>query len=108
EISYEITPPVINTAEITNITTISALSGGNTVSNGGASITERGLCLSLSPHPTINDLKYGTLNVNGLGDFTSEIKNLKAGTKYYVRAFGINRAGIGYGNERQFSTQNIG
>lgn len=108
ETSNEVTIPLISTAEITNITTISAFSGGSTINNGGASITERGVCLSLSPNPTINDIKYGTLNVNGLGDFTSEIKNLKAATKYYVRAFGTNRAGTGYGNERQFSTQSIG
>lgn len=102
------TIPKVQTAILKNITTITAQSGGITIDNGGSTITERGLVLSLNPQPTITDTKFGTTSITGAGEFISEIAGIKAGTKYYVRAYAINRSGIGYGNEISFTTTAIG
>ncbi|TKC10483.1 fibronectin type III domain-containing protein [Pedobacter polaris] len=102
------TVPKVQTALIKNVTTITAQSGGTVVDNGGNTVTERGLVLSLTPAPTTTNTKIGTVSVTGAGEFVSEISALKAGTTYYVRAFAVNKNGIGYGNEISFTTTNIG
>jgi len=102
------TVPTVQTAEVTNITTITAKSGGITTQNGGSSITERGIVVGLATKPTTADTKFGTTSVTGAGDFISEITGLKANTKYFVRAFATNKTGTGYGNEITFTTTAIG
>ena len=47
--------PSLTTNSVTSITSTSAVSGGNITSDGGLSITARGVCWSKSPDPTIND-----------------------------------------------------
>ncbi|MBB2144889.1 hypothetical protein GM921_05315 [Pedobacter sp. LMG 31464] len=102
------TAPKVQTNIIKNITTITAQSGGTVVDNGGNTVTERGIVLGLNPEPTTANTKIGTVSVTGAGDFVSEISALKAGTKYYVRAFAVNKNGVGYGNEISFTTTAIG
>ncbi|RYF24950.1 MAG: hypothetical protein EOO42_04760 [Flavobacteriales bacterium] len=100
--------PTVLTTDVLNITTITARSGGSTTSNGGSSITERGIVVGLTTNPTISDTKFGTVSVNGGGEFVSEITGLKANTKYFLRAFAVNKSGTGYGNEITFTTTAIG
>lgn len=97
--------PAITTNEVTMVTGNSADCGGNISNNGGAVVTERGLCWSLTPNPTI-DNDYIVLG-DGSGSFSSTITDLTIGTNYYVRAYAINNIGIAYGNERLFTTQNF-
>ena len=94
--------PVVETGAVENITLTFATCGGNVVSDCGADVTERGVCWSTSPNPTIND--NITTNGNGTGTFTSDLINLTANTTYYVRAYANNSAGTGYGNEISFTT----
>src|SRR5690606_7239802 len=96
--------PTLKTNAVTGITSVSSISGGNAVSNGGAPITDRGVCISLNPSPTIDDIKIGTSTVSGSGDFQSDITGLKSSTTYYLRAFATNKSGTGYGNEISFKT----
>jgi len=49
--------PVVETGAVENITLTFATCGGNVVSDCGADVTERGVCWSTSPNPTINDNK---------------------------------------------------
>jgi hypothetical protein len=97
-----VTTPTVTTAAVTNITQTSATSGGNVTSDGGASVTARGVCWSTSASPVItgNHTSDGT----GTGTFASSITGLTAGTLYYVRAYAINSAGTSYGNELSFTT----
>ena len=95
--------PVVETGAVENITLTFATCGGNVVSDCGADVTERGVCWSTSPNPTIND--NITTNGNGTGTFTSDLVNLTANTTYYVRAYANNSAGTGYGNEISFTTE---
>jgi hypothetical protein len=82
----------------------SAISGGNITSDGGATVTSRGICWSVSPNPTITD--DTTINGNGTGTFSSNLIGLNANTTYYVRSYAVNSAGITYGNEISFTTLN--
>lgn len=97
--------PGITTTDVTAITTNSAVSGGNITYDGGAAVTNRGVCWSTAPNPNIT----GTHSENGGGNgvFSSTISNLNPNTKYYVRAYASNSAGISYGNETSFTTNPI-
>jgi len=94
--------PTVTTSEATNITSSTATLGGNTVSDGNAAITERGVCISTSPNPTTaNKFPYSTA---ALGIFASNFSAMQSGTTYYVRAYAINSKGTAYGNEITFAT----
>jgi uncharacterized protein (TIGR02145 family) len=98
-------PPVLTTVTVSSITTTSASSGGNISSDGGAEVTSRGICWSTSSQPSVTDSK--TSDGKGTGSFTSSLTGLTDNTKYYVRAYAINKAGTSYGNEVSFTTITI-
>ncbi len=102
DMSAQIILPTIITTTANNITTSTAIAGGNIIIDGNAAITARGICWSNSPNPTIADsiVSGGT----GSGIFTSSIIGLTAGTTYFVRAFATNSIGTAYGNEINFTT----
>jgi uncharacterized protein (TIGR02145 family) len=95
-------PPVLATVIVSSITPNTANSGGNITSDGGATITARGVCWSTVQNPTIADTK--TTDGTGAGTFTSAITGLTATTNYYVKAYATNNAGTSYGNELLFKT----
>ncbi len=94
--------PALITTDVTAITSTTAAGGGNITSNGGAAVTVRGVCWNTSPYPTTAYSK--TNDGSGNGAYTSSITGLKPGTLYYIRAYGTNSAGTGYGNELSFTT----
>jgi len=96
--------PVVTTQVISDVTINSAKSGGNVVSQGSSEITERGICWSTEPSPTILD--NTTIDGSGTGEFTSEMTSLSGNTTYYVRAWASNSTGTSYGEEREFITLN--
>ncbi|GEM_PF-1127369 len=94
--------PTIETAFLSDTTATSISSGSKILSDGGSPITERGVCWSTSPNPTIGDNR--TLDGTGTGSFTSQITGLLPGTTYYIRSYATNSAGITYGSELSFQT----
>jgi uncharacterized protein (TIGR02145 family) len=94
--------PTVTSTEITSITTTSAVSGGNITSDGGASITVRGICWNSSTGPSTTNNK--TTDGIGSGSFTSNLTGLTAGITYYVRAYATNSVGTAYGDELSFTT----
>ena len=95
----------VTTAAITQIRETSAVAGGNVTSDGGASVTERGVVYSISANPAITDLSSTIVRSgNGTGAFICNLSNLQAGTTYYVRAYAINSKGTAYGEEVSFTT----
>lgn len=95
--------PVMMTIEVSNITKSGAHSGGFITSDGGANITERGVCWSTIPEPTTS-LSTRTSDGNGIGSYTSVITGLSPGTTYFVRGYSTNKTGTVYGNELSFTT----
>ena len=106
EISFTTGPPVVfatlSTSSITCFTSTTASIGGYITSDGGATVTARGVCWSTTSGPTIASSK--TTDGTGTGSFTSEITGLTGGTTYYVRAYSTNSGGTAYGNEVSFAT----
>ena len=94
--------PVLTTSEVTNINSTTATCGGDITSDGGGTISARGVCWSTSQNPTIADNK--TSDGTGTGSFTSSIQGLAPSTPYYARAYAINSAGTSYGNAQNFTT----
>lgn len=94
--------PILSTIRPNSITTISAASGGNILSNGDSPITRRGVCWSTIPEPTIAD--DVTVDGDGIGIFSSEINGLVKNIKYYVRAYATTALGTGYGTEKSFTS----
>jgi uncharacterized protein (TIGR02145 family) len=92
-----VTLAILTTTVPSAVTNVSALSGGNITSDGGGSITERGVCWGTSAAPTIagSHLANGT----GTGIFTVTMSGLSEGTLYHVRAYAVNSAGPAYGND---------
>jgi len=101
----EAIPPVVTTTNVSDITQTTALTGGTVTDDGGAKVTDRGICWSTSPNPTTSSNKKS--NVPGSGSFTCSITGLTANIKYYVRAYATNSAGTSYGNEVTFYTNDI-
>ena len=66
-------------------------------------VTEKGVCYSDTPSPTINHKKVTAAASSG-STVTSSLNGLKEGTKYYIRAYAKNGAEIIYGNELNFTT----
>jgi hypothetical protein len=97
-----VNPPTLSTTAVSEITTTAATSGGNITSDGGASVTARGVCWNTSLNPVVGGTC--TSDGTGTGSFTSSITGLTAGTSYHVRAYATNSAGTGYGNDVIFTT----
>ncbi len=93
----EATLPVVKTNAVSNITQTTALVEGTVTDDGGAKITDIGVCWSTSPNPTISSNKAHNGYITGL----------TANTTYYLRAFATNSAGTSYGNEVIFKTEDI-
>ncbi len=94
--------PNVVTSYVREITSNKAVSGGDVISDGGADVTSRGVCWSTSQSPTIDDNR--TQDGSGPGEFVSNIENLQPNTTYYLRAYAINKEGVGYGEEKSFMT----
>ena len=97
--------PSVITSAVSSISATSATCGGNVTSDGGLTLTERGICWSTSPNPTIAD--NHTSEGGGTGEFTSSITGLIEGSTYYVRAYATNSEGTAYGEEVSFIAENI-
>ncbi len=87
------TLPTVVTGNI-NGTTVQ----GNVTSDGGAIVTERGICWGTSHNPTTAGT-HGSSGT-GTGSFSVELTDLAPGTTYYVRAYATNSAGTAYGSEK--------
>ena len=100
------TVPLITTKGANDVTSSTAKVGGVVASNGGASVIDRGVCYSTSLNPTIDDLSIQS--GSGLGAFDCTIAGLSENTTYYYNAYAINSVGIGYGEQKSFTTQGGG
>lgn len=97
--------PTLAVAILDKVTTTKALLKTKIEHNGGASITERGICWAAHNQPSITDFKASPTTVSGSGEFEVELTNLIGGKKYYARAYASNSAGRAYGNTLEFTTE---
>lgn len=93
--------PVLTTDSVSNITHTTAICGGQVTSDGGATVTTRGVCWNTSSNP--NTASNHTTDGVGTGTFVSNLTGLTPNSLYYVRAYATNSAGTSYGNEVTFT-----
>jgi hypothetical protein len=100
--------PTVTTQACTDKTVISATGNGNITSNGGGTITEKGVCYKVGTtgDPTTADSTAHD-HINSTGAYTEAMTGLSPSTNYRVRAYAINSAGTGYGTTVQLSTTPI-
>jgi uncharacterized protein (TIGR02145 family) len=98
----ENTTPELSTTNVSQITASSASSGGSITSNGGSSVTSRGVVWSINPEPTINNGR--TTDGTGTGNFLSKVYGLSPATTYFLRAYATNAEGTAYGDELTLTT----
>lgn len=91
------TTATVQTAAATETNTTSMRLGGNVTSDGGASVTNRGVVYKTTAGVTIADNK--TAIGSGTGSFTQTISSLSVNTRYYFRAYAQNSVGTALGNE---------
>ena len=98
-------PTVVMGSDFTNVSGTTAENTANEVtSDGGATITERGMVYGTSVHPTTSSNKKSASGTTGLFDIT--LLNLNYGTTYYARAYAINSEGTSYSStEKSFTTE---
>ena len=98
--------PGITTAALSAVGSTTATCGGTVTTEGGFSVTAKGVCWGSSTSPTITDSK--TTNGTGTGAFVSTIAGLTTGTKYYVRAYATSSYGTSYGTQTSFTPFQLG
>lgn len=99
--------PTVTTANATNITDSTAITGGNITSTGNATLYTYGVCWSSTNQtPTTNDFKQAVTGT-GTGNFSDTLTGLWAATVYYVRSYVTNSAGTAYGSVITFTTPTV-
>lgn len=98
-------PPIVETDDVTDITSNSARCGGVIVSDNGADITETGLCWSTYPTPSVGDHKVVLTPENG--NFSCNLTGLIPFSTYFIRAYAVNKQGTSYGETKIFCTKQI-
>jgi hypothetical protein len=81
----------------------------NILTDGGCSVTQRGICWSISSNPTLflstgkaNPFKVS--NGSGTGTFESVMNNLVPNTTYYVRTYATTSTGTYFSSQVTFTT----
>ena len=95
--------PTVLTSSVSDVSYVSATVNCEVTADGGATITERGVCYSTSSNPTTDDLtktSYGRT-----GTYNVKLSGLASGETYYVRAYAINSEGTSYGKVLSFKTK---
>lgn len=94
--------PTVTTQAVTSILQTTATGNGNVTADGGATITERGVCWNTSTNPTTSNSKATSAGTTGV--YTVSMTGLSANTLYYVKSYAINSVGTSYGSEVTFTT----
>jgi len=96
------TVPTLSTTAASNAGALSATLGGNVTSDGGSTVTERGIVWATTANPTTSNNKV--INGSGTGSFSGTVSSLTANTTIHFRAYAINTAGTSYGTDLTFTT----
>ena len=97
------TAPTVTDSAVTSIAATTATANGNVTSDGGATVTERGVCYSKTNNPpTTTDSKATTSGTTGA--YTVGMTGLSPSMLYYTRCYAINSVGTSYGTMQSFTT----
>ncbi len=97
-------PPQLAAPQVGSVDLETFTVSSSVTNDGGAPVTQRGICWSSGGTPSIFDSK--TVDGAGLGLFSSEARGVTAGTRYTVRSYAMNTAGTAYSTEISITTSN--
>ncbi|MBK6283397.1 MAG: hypothetical protein IPF54_12760 [Draconibacterium sp.] len=102
------TVPTVCTTTNSSSEGISATIGGVVVTEGGTTVSARGVIYSITStnaNSKISGIGDNRIfNGSGTGSFSTTISNLLPNTNYYVQTFATNSIGTSYGNVVSFNT----
>ena len=96
----------VTTLPATSVTISTATVAGTVNSNGGSTITEKGICYNTSSNPTVTNNKIVDPSGNANPNITADLTKLTGNTTYFARAYATNSIGTAYGSEITFTTGN--
>lgn len=96
--------PVVATKSVTDVTTTTAVVNASVGYDGGAAITEYGICYATTENPTTDNTKV-VVTTNDNGNYSVSLEDLVSGQTYYVRAFATNSVGTAYGEQLSFTPE---
>jgi hypothetical protein len=101
---YEAEPsvPAISTRYPSLLTTTDIYTGGYMITDGGGTISAKGVCYNTTGSPTTADSKIS--GGSGTADFNITLMGLSAEMTYYIRAYATNETGTGYGSTYSITT----
>ncbi|MCR4857461.1 MAG: hypothetical protein K5890_04620 [Bacteroidales bacterium] len=97
-------PAVATNLNVSDVTTVSATTGGKVIAEGASPVTECGVCYSTSTNPTTQD-DHVSATRDANGNFTVNLTGLQPNTTYHVRAYATNAIGTSYGTDFTFTTR---
>ena len=95
--------PAVGSTAVSAIATTTATASATLISDGGASVTERGFYLSTGNPPTAADTKIVSAATGNA--ITADLTGLSPNTRYYIRAYATNAQGTATGSINVFTTQ---
>ncbi len=104
--------PEVNTLSIIQVGRLFKIKG-YAISASSSPIIEKGICYDTIGIPTIensrnfSDTDFNTTDRRIPGYFTIKLKDLKAGTNYFVRAYATNKDGTAYGGTLKLTTESL-
>lgn len=96
--------PTVTTQAVSDIDKTTATGNGNVTSDGGDTVTERGVCYCLASHGTPDTSDDKDTAAGTTGAFTTSMTGLTASTDYHARAYATNSIGTSYGELVEFTT----
>ena len=109
--TYTNTTPTVSDIDCTSAT-LTMEEGLATVGADGCHVSDYGFVIGTSDNPVIGGsgvtkLQVGTSDPTIGDDFSYEATDLTKGTRYYIRAYAINRHGTAYSSSTNFWTNNV-
>lgn len=90
--------PTVSTSTPVKMNDSTYTCGGNISDEGSAPVTERGVVVSLSPNPAVDDAADVKVTIgSGSGSFSSPLHPFYLGYTYHIRAYATNSVGVSYG-----------
>ncbi|MDP3394254.1 hypothetical protein [Sediminibacterium sp.] len=97
--------PILVTDSIKNLSGYSVDFSGRLVDSGGSKVKELGFLVDTVSMPTLQrNVNKITKNADSAGVFKSVIIGIPSNKRWYIRTYGINDDGVGYGNEVSFNS----
>lgn len=98
----QLEPPAVTTVAASATNTTAATLNGEVTADGGAAVTERGVCYQTTAGVGLGD--NPTASGSGIGVFAADLSSLAVNQTYFFKAYAVNSVGTSLGSELSFTT----